>query len=930
MTEQLRIATTGPSATAEPADPQVITELLRRQLAPRAFAAIQKIRRAEEPERRVGGGARNIIVDITSRLMRRTMRVESILEAAWAKVMSEDQHTLEIYEQAKHVQFRFKTTTGEVMVVEEFIDLFVISQRDEDEGEALKLVFASCMREDELVALANALPWRYVRTTDGWRDEALSWYFSHLGAEHAIWTDDAAIDIVLKNIEYTQSYRTLPRAVEPTVRDAVIKVVATFVGGTAQDLYERVPTCKVDDLLQLVVNGDGVFCDELRELISQPWRLHLYPAPILVQTVGRLPRPMPVASSVLDLCCGGEFQMGDGIWTVLSSTGKELLCKDPHGKLHQLDRRSIEDEFAKQGAVKAAPRAPGSAAIEVGQLDGKAKARLIELCQLQMRVDSGEHPVLTRGQEEALERYRELVAKGQDGRFAFIAGWRNSGRWGIRVAAEERALVLDVLRRERLRSGAHGLKAAYAVYVNEFNDDARFPAEQRLRATQVRRSGQAVVAQPMLRKAFKKLADSLHDEVEVELAQRGHKAANAAQVRRPVGGGTGVVGRGLTSQGLYPWDKGYADTTVVDAYTKDGVTGEVIRLRVTALRDGATDLVLAQVTEAHEPNEETFLELFRECVYRHRRLPRRIAFDNAKVYGGSLVVGLCATMWVERELGAKGHGRFRSEIEVVFHTLASRTELVEGTSWPAKNVRALSPSHRPDRRAIWPPGRFEDEVICEVLYKLLNERQDPKDGLSAQQRHDLRMRTDGTRENDTIGFDATFLTNSAPPVRTKGRNAGKLLVGPQGVRGERGEHFTCEALTRSHVIGTYVEAKREPWDISQRHVKVDGEWHTAISEALAEHLHGRSPREVKKLSGEMRARIGHEPDVRELGEFIARLRSSESELRKADKRDRLAKPLRVTAASASPSPAAAQDALEALDPAGLENLAPAPSAEDAA
>jgi hypothetical protein len=928
----LRVATTGPHAAAEPVDPAVITERLRHQLPAKAFEAIQRIRTAAEPERRVAGGARNIIVDIASRLMRRTMRVESMLEAAWAKVMSDEQHTYEIYEQAKHVDFRFKTLSGAVMHVEETIDLFVIAQSPHDEAEAaLSLTFASCMREDELKTLAQAYPWRYVEHGDGWRDEALSWYCAqYLKATHVIWTDGVAIDIVLKNIEYTQSYRTRAHVVDPSVRAAVIAAVGEFPGLTAYDLYRRVPQCRADDLHQLIVNGDGVFCDELNELISQHWKLHLYPAAIMVRTVGRLPHPEPLESSVLDLREGGQFQIGESLWTVMTDLGDRLLCKDAGGKLHALDRASLLEQFAKKGVIKAAPRAPASALREVGVLEGKAEERFLRLCELQVRVNRGERPTLTRGEEEALQRYADLVRRGQDGRFAFIAGWQRSGRWGRRIDADEVTLVKSVLGREQLRSGAKGLGAAYAVYVTEFATAELFTSEQQMRATRSR-APKATIATPMSYRSFATLAGSLHTEVEVEEAQRGHKAANAAQLRRPVGGGTGVVGRGFTSQALYPWDKAYLDTNEVDVWTKDPLTGEKARLRTTAMRDGATGLVLAEVSEPHDPNEETYLEVFRECVATHSRFPRRLAIDNAKLHGGSLVVSFCATMLCERELGPRGHGRFRSEIETVFHTLNAWAHYIEGTSEPAKDVRALSPSHRPEEMAIWPPGRFEDEVIKRLFYERINKRVDPKDGLSAQERYDRRMITDGARDNDTITFDANFLILSAPPVKTVGRHAGKLLVGRQGVRGERGEHFTCEALTRPHVVGTYVEGKREPWDISIRHVKVDGQWHPAISEALAEVFQGRSPREIKIISREMRARIGQAPDLAELGRYIADIRRSESELRTAEKRERLLQPLRAALPAATTSnPGSALEALADVDPSVVAALEKAPSEEDAA
>ena len=928
----LRIATTGPHATADPINPAIITERLRRQLPPKAFEAIQKIRTADDPERRVRGGARNIIVDIASRLMRRTMRVESMLEAAWAKVITDDQRTCEIYEQAKHVDFRFKTSSGEVMHVEETIDLFVISESPhDDEDAALSLVFASCMREDELKTLAQASPWRYVTHQGGWRDQALTWYCAqYLKATHVIWTDGVAIDIVLKNLEYTQSYRTRAHVVDPAIRAAVLGVVAEYPGLTADDLYRRVPQCRADDLHQLIVNGDGVFCDELHELISQHWKLHLYPAAILVRTVGRLPHPEPLESSVLNLREGGQFQIGQSLWTVMTDLGDRLLCKDPGGKLHELDRASLLEQFAKKGVIRAAPRAPASALGEVGVLEGKAKERFLRLCELQVRVARGERPTLRRGEEEALERYADLVRRGQDGRFAFIAGWQRSGRWGRRIDPDELTLVKSVLGREQLRSGAKGLGPAYAVYATEFATAELFTSEQQLRATRSR-SPRATAAKPMSYRSFASLAGSLHNEVEVEAAQRGHKAANAAQVRRPVGGGTGVVGRGLTSQGLYPWDKGYLDTNEVDVWTKDPLTGEKARLRTTAMRDGATGLVLAEVSEPHDPNEETYLEVFRECVATHGRFPRRLAIDNAKLHGGSLVLSFCATMLCERELGPRGHGRFRAEIETVFHSLNAWAHYVEGTSEPAKDVRALSPSHRPEEKAIWPPGRFEDEVIKKLFYERINQRVDPKDGLSAQERYDQRMVTDGTRDNDTITFDANFLILSAPPVKTAGRHAGKLLVGRQGVRGERGEHFICEALTRTHVLNTYVEAKREPWDISIRYVKVDGQWHVAISEALAEVFQGRSPREIKTISREMRVRIGRAPDVAELGRYIADIRRSESELRTAEKRERLLQPLRAALpAPTISSSGSALEALAAVDPSVVAALEKAPSEEDAA
>jgi putative transposase len=198
---------------------------------------------------------------------------------------------------------------------------------------------------------------------------------------------------------------------------------------------------------------------------------------------------------------------------------------------------------------------------------------------------------------------------------------------------------------------------------------------------------------PLSKPSFRKILYEVQDQL--ARARGGNRAANAADAP------TDVDHRAL--QASRPFELASCDHYLVDLYCEvldaNGVT-YAMQPWLTVLRDCYSKSVLAFWLTLKPPSRRNCALIIRQCVKIHGRLPETIIVDRGAEFSSTYFSGLLAHCRVNLMLRPAGHPRYGSESERFFGQfkdlwLSARP----GNKVSVKEIRSVSGSHRPEKRA---------------------------------------------------------------------------------------------------------------------------------------------------------------------------------------------------------------------------------------
>ena len=330
--------------------------------------------------------------------------------------------------------------------------------------------------------------------------------------------------------------------------------------------------------------------------------------------------------------------------------------------------------------------------------------------------------------------------------------------------------------------------------------------------------------------------------------------------------------------GERPFEVAHIDHTELDLQMVHSKTGKKLgRLWLSLLMDAYSRRVLALYITYDSPSYRSNMMLIRECVRRFNRLPQTIVMDNGKdlksVYFQSLLSYYNVTYKIrpphKARFGSVGERLFGTTMKQLIHNLQGNTKIM-------KNVRQVCKSVNPRNHAVWTlPELYK--VLTEYFYEFYDTQEHSSLGESPREAFERGMINSGRRDFRFIPYNQDFYIMTLPASK---KNNGTALVDPQ--RGVKINYFYyyCPEFQRPNVVGTRVQVRYDPWDISVIYCFVEGHWVRCYSQFYAI-LKGKSENEVKIASQEiLRQKQKHAGkaviSARELADFLLRAEQNEA------------------------------------------------------
>ncbi len=854
--------------------------------------------RAAPPARRVRSAARNVSGRYPSRKMGMTIQFESHRnELAAIYAMEHDPRVLEYYDQPPSFALAYRSRDDRTVGHRHTADFFVL--RTDGAG------WEEWKTAEELARLIVAQPHRYQQdSAGGWRCPPGEAYAAAHGLTYRV-RSSAEIDWrYQRNVLFLEDYLQDPLAVDAILVQAIRALVVAEPGITVASLLHSLAEVWADDLYAVIAGG-GVWIDLYGAPLAEPERVRVFRDAATAQAyhvVGETAEyPFGVTPGPLTITVGTPISWDGRRYTIANAgatatallTTNGALVEVPNATLNSLIERGRLTGLAHETqAISAAAQERLGAASPDDLAEANRRYALIT----EDTADRQSIPARTLSDWRA--RYRATEATYGCGYVGLLPQWRRRGNRTRRLPTRVLALIDETIARdyETLKQ-----KRKFAVY----GALARACEAEGFSAPSYKTFVRAVNRRP---------------RYEQTLQRRGRRAAYA---REPW-----VWDLELTTprHGDRPFEIGHLDHTQLDIELVCSRTGHPLgRPWTTFLTDAFSRRVLAATLTFDSPSYRSCLQVLRECVHRHHRLPETIVVDGGPEFAGVYFETFLARYRVTKKTRPGAKPRYGSVCERLFgttntrfvHTLAGNTQLTT-------SVRQVTAATDPRTQACWTFGALH-ERLQEWAYEIYDTLEHPALGQSPRAAFAAGMVQGGVRPQRVIADDEDFRLMTLPTTpKGTARVVPSLGVKIQYI------FYWADTFRAPEVEGTQVPVRYDPFDVATAYAFVRGRWVACASQHYAS-FHGRSERELRLASAELRRRQQCQArrvtlTARTLADFLASVEAQEillaQRLRDAALRDtaRIAEPTAGAGETdplggdpASPSGAGAARDLDILD-----------------
>jgi transposase InsO family protein len=306
------------------------------------------------------------------------------------------------------------------------------------------------------------------------------------------------------------------------------------------------------------------------------------------------------------------------------------------------------------------------------------------------------------------------------------------------------------------------------------------------------------------------------------------------------------------------------------------------RLWWTTMVDSYSRRILAQYVSYDPPSYRSCLMVIRECVRRHQRLPQTFVVDNGVDFRSCFFKFFAADFKIAIKFRPKGQPRYGSVQERAFGTANTQFfHVLFGNTKISKDVRLVVKSHNPLKLAVW---NFEALVpaLDKWSYDTYDRQSHAALGMSPREAFQDGLLRHGYFPNTLIPYSEKFLYLTSPT--TKKGTAKVIQNGPYVVINYI--KYFSPLMCSSKVIGTQVEVRYDPFDVSHAWAKIGKEYAECRSEYYSE-FSGKSERLIRMAADRINAQNQAHPYARRtvngavLAEFLAGIEEKEEFLMQA-------------------------------------------------
>jgi len=325
---------------------------------------VQQIR-SSEPARRVQGRRGNVRGCFPSLKMGHTIQYESLTNELSAIYLMEyyEDDVWEYWDQPSSFTLRYKTKAGANHGHTHTPDFFVL-RRDGAGWEEWKM-------EDELPALAEKMPARYVRSeSEGWHCPPGEEYARQFGFYYRLRTSSEINWALQRNLRFLEDYlrgADQRRLISEPARLSVTSLLAAHPGMTLSELSGSA-RATVDEIY-LLLSANQIFIDLCAAPLVAPDHVYVFldqETAFAYSQITRFRPPSPAdGMSSFEYAVGMELSWDGRQWRVINLGQSRVSLLDDQDRCREL-LLSVFDELVKRGSLRTLTPAPA--------LSGREKA----------------------------------------------------------------------------------------------------------------------------------------------------------------------------------------------------------------------------------------------------------------------------------------------------------------------------------------------------------------------------------------------------------------------------------------------------------------------------------------------------------------------------------------------------------------------------
>lgn len=664
-------------------------------------------------------------------------------------------------------------------------DLLLIT----DEG----FVVEEWREEERLQGLASKRPHRYYKDEHGkWHDRYVEAYLKKLGIKYFLRSADEHPRIFLTNLDLLADF-SLENT--PPVSEREIERLQTLLTDRLRSPYLELLEdhgFKPEHVLQSILAGH-VYVDLHNTLLREVDELYIYRDQyvILAERLAAKKQRTSAPGSVLDIekdtiieYSGVQFRVllvgKEKVSLVNGDTGEPIELK--LSEVRSLHERQLlaplgiteEDASAAFGMVlsnrKLVQAAKRLAAFERGKAASGLSERTWQRFQRALK-----------GKESPQDRLRALEPK-------------TGGNSTPRLPKEAYELATKVLKEWFNTPKKPTLSSAFSQYVH------RCTAEQ---------------VHPMSRTRFFEWARPQTDTRKRE-GKRRHYATEPIPL---------TFDYASPVHGFLPHQVVYCDHTPLNIVTRGKRIPRQKRPVLTVMVDGSNSGTRAFFLSFRAAGVHSVFMCLRDYVRRWGVLPRVLVLDNGKEFHSRDLMEFCKIFGITIRWRRSGKPRDSGMVERCFGvTETEMLQQMDGNSIHMKNVRAVSPSHYPEKRIKWTLGALYN-AFDHFLFDIHRNRIHPRLGISPAEMERQIEAELGTRSHRMVRYDDLFKLLTSPRPRVATRKIDPL----RGIFVE-GAYYWHECFREARwVRAAHVDVRLELWNAEVVYALYKGDWVVARS-----------------------------------------------------------------------------------------------------
>jgi transposase InsO family protein len=334
--------------------------------------------------------------------------------------------------------------------------------------------------------------------------------------------------------------------------------------------------------------------------------------------------------------------------------------------------------------------------------------------------------------------------------------------------------------------------------------------------------------------------------------------------------------QGTPHHGDFPWQIVHLDHFQLDVQLVSSRTKKVLgKPWATVMTDAYSRRPLAVYLTYDPPSHRSNMMVIRECVRRHNRLPQILIVDGGADFNSTYFEALLAYHNITKLERPAADPRAGSPEERLFGT--TKTGFIDnalGNTKASKKPREMTQSVDPRRKATWTLSAFYRR-LCQWCYDVYDNKYHSTIERTPHEEYDAGITLSGVCPYRDVEYNLKFLMQTLP---TPERGEKVQVTYRKGVKVHY-EFYWSKKFDDGEVIGTEVEVRYDPFDISRVFAFVKGEW-TQCDAAHFLALRNHSVRELQLISDELRKRRSvsaqqYPITIKHIAEFLASVEAEE-------------------------------------------------------